>query len=71
MHEPSYPELHEAGLILRYKPPYATAPPDCSEILISHGTLLLGESAASEFTCHYEGVSHAQWPKYKHQYAPP
>jgi hypothetical protein len=23
------------------------------------------------FTCHYPGVSHAEWPKANHEYAPP
>jgi hypothetical protein len=25
----------------------------------------------ANFTCHYQGVSHAQWPKNNDEYAPP
>jgi hypothetical protein len=32
---------------------------------------ILGLAAArSVLTCHYEGLSHAQWPKHKLEYAP-
>jgi hypothetical protein len=28
-------------------------------------------SHAAYFTCHYQGVSHAEWPKNNDEYAPP
>jgi hypothetical protein len=70
---------------LRAFPPGAFIPQHVQEILLlgesaaSEGprlpcglmTAAGGLAAAwSVFSRHYEGLSHAQWPKYKHEYAP-
>jgi hypothetical protein len=32
---------------------------------------LIPAGALGIFTCHYQGVSHAEWPKNNDEYAPP